>query len=134
MTTSQMTVNYIPKLLESSTGPEKDGGWFSTCVHKSEQVQFKILRVLPNGEIPAHFHHQCWDYFTPIQGEGIVEVVRDSGICEEYPLVINSLTSMPPMTIHRIRNTSSDSMLIFLLTQSPQESYDHIRVGKAAGS
>jgi mannose-6-phosphate isomerase-like protein (cupin superfamily) len=95
-------------------------------VHTSSELKFTVIRVVPCGEVPKHYHHEVWDYFMPLEGEGVVEVTTESGEVEGYPMNMHSFMAMPLTVIHRVRNNSSEAPFVFLIAQTPRAKYDFI--------
>jgi mannose-6-phosphate isomerase-like protein (cupin superfamily) len=118
--------DHIPSLPSVPTAEAKPGGWAPTLVHTSGELKFTVIRVLPGGEVPLHYHHEVWDYFVPLQGEGVIEVVTESGRVEKYPMDMHSFMAMPPKIVHRVRNNLSEVPFVFLIAQSPRTKYDFI--------
>lgn len=124
--TADTEPDHIPSLPSVATAKVKPGGWASTVVHTSGELKFAVVRVVPGGEIPKHYHHEVWDYFVPLQGEGVIEVTTESGEVEGYPMDMHSFMAMPPTVIHRVRNSSSEAPFVFLIAQTPRTKYDFI--------
>ena len=76
--------------------------------------------------MPPHLHHQVWDYFVPLEGEGVIEVTGTEGEVANYDMTVHSFLAMPPMDIHRVRNKSREVPFVFLIAQSPREKYDFV--------
>jgi mannose-6-phosphate isomerase-like protein (cupin superfamily) len=119
-------LDHIASLPSVAAAEAKPGVWSPTVVHTSGELKFTVIRVRPGGEVPTHYHHEVWDYFVPLQGEGVIEVTTESGGIEKYPMKVHSFMAMPPMVIHRVRNRSSEASFVFLIAQSPRTKYDFI--------
>jgi mannose-6-phosphate isomerase-like protein (cupin superfamily) len=117
---------YIPSLPSVASPAVKPSGWAPTVMHESGEVKFTVIRVVPGGEVPPHYHREVWDYFVPLQGEGLIEVTTKSRQVEEYPMDVHGFMAMPPKVIHRVRNRSSEAPFVFLIAQSPRTKYDFI--------
>jgi mannose-6-phosphate isomerase-like protein (cupin superfamily) len=115
-----------PSLPSVATAEVKPGGWAPTVVHTSGGLKFTVIRVVPGGEVPNHYHNEVWDYFVPLQGEGVTEVTTKSGEVEGYPMNMHGFMAMPPTIIHRVRNNSSEAPFVFLIVQTPRAKYDFI--------
>ena len=85
-----------------------------------------VIRVVPGGEVPKHCHNEVWDYFVPLQGEGVIEVTTESREVEGCLMNMHSFMAMPPTVIHRVRNNSSEAPFVFLIAQTPRAKYDFI--------
>jgi quercetin dioxygenase-like cupin family protein len=94
-------------------------------MHTSGELKFTVIRVVPGGEVPKHYHREVWDYFVPLQG-GVIEVTTESGEVEGYPMNMHSFMAMPPTVIHRVRNNSSEAPFVFLIAQTLRAKYDFI--------
>lgn len=84
-------------------------------------MKFTLIRVEPGGEVPAHHHSEVWDYFVPLEGQGLIEL--DGKDCEMNP---HSFLAVPPKDTHRVRNRSETEEFVFLLAQSPRGKYDFV--------
>ena len=76
--------------------------------------------------MPPHLHHQVWDYFVPLEGEGVIEVTSKEGETVSYPMNVHSFMAMPPTEVHRVRNKSNELPFVFLIAQSPRDKYDFV--------
>ena len=125
-TTANAKPDHIPSLLKVPTAEVKPSGWAPTVVHKSGELKWTVIRVVPGGEVPSHYHCEVWDFFVPLQGQGLIEVKTESGSIEEYPMEMHSFLAMPPKVVHRVCNKSSEALFVFLIAQSPRTKYDFI--------
>jgi mannose-6-phosphate isomerase-like protein (cupin superfamily) len=111
-TTANAKPDHTPSLLNVPMAEVKLSGWASTVVHTSGELKFTVIHVVPGGEIPTHYHREVWDYFMPLQGEGVIEVTTESGRIEEYCMSMHSFLAMPPKVIHRVCNKSSEAQVV----------------------
>ena len=95
-------------------------------MHSSEEVKFTVIRVDPNGEVPVHYHHHCWDYFVPLQGQAVIETRTTEGVSKDYEMEVNSFLAVPKGDVHRVRNRSGTEEFVFLLAQAPRSKYDFV--------
>ena len=110
--TADTKPDHIPSLPSVATAEVKPSGWAPTVVHTSGELKFTVIRVVPGG-VPKHYHREVWDYFVPLQGEGVIEVTTESGEVEGYPMNMHSFMTMPPTVIHRVRNNSSEGPRLY---------------------
>ena len=65
-TTAYMKPDYNPFLSNVPTAETKPSGRAPTIVHISVEMKFTVIRVLPGGEVPNHYHCEVWDYFVSL--------------------------------------------------------------------
>lgn len=115
------TLHTVPRVAE------KPGGWHPTLVHSSGEVKWTVIRVQPNGgEVPKHSHSTVWDYFVPLEGEGVIETETKDGVKQDFDMVPGSFLAVGPNDVHRVRNKSNEREFVFLIAQSPRSKYDFI--------
>ena len=124
--TNATKIDHVSALLDVPRVASKPGGWKPTLIHSSGEVKFTVIRVEPGGEVPRHFHHNVWDYFMPLAGQGVVKTKTKAGDEMDYDLKPQSFLAVPPGDIHRVCNESHDEEFVFLIAQSPRHEYDFI--------
>lgn len=85
-----------------------------TILHEDNTTGYKVKRieVLPLQRLSLQSHNHRSEYWTIISGEGIVQL-DDSSI----PVSKESFVNIKKQQIHRIQNTSSTKILVFIEVQ-----------------
>ncbi|KAM0717400.1 hypothetical protein Q7P37_007252 [Cladosporium fusiforme] len=127
--TNATKAQYVPSLPSIERTALKPGGWEPNIFHTSGEVKWSVIRLRPGGgEVPAHWHHQCWDYFIPLSGRAVIETKTKDGDAKEYDMQPGSFLALPPEEVHRVRNSSEgeDEEFVFLIAQAPRKKYDYV--------
>lgn len=127
--TNATKAQYVPHLPSIERGTSKAGGWEINTFHTSGEVKWSVIRLRPgSGEVPAHWHRHCWDYFIPLSGKAVIETKTKDGEAKEYDMLPGAFLALPPEEVHRVCNRSEgeDEEFVFLIAQAPRKKYDYV--------
>lgn len=127
--TNATKAQYVPYLPSLERTALKPGGWEPNIFHTSGEVKWSVIRLRPgSGEVPAHSHNRCWDYFIPLSGRAVIETKTKDGEAKEYEMQPGAFLAVPPEEVHRVCNRSEKEgeEFVFLIAQAPRKVYDFV--------
>lgn len=111
--------------LEPAEAPRQ--GFSFTTVHTDGTVGIAVQSLAPGGVLEAHRHDGMWDYFVGLGGSARVGLRGGDGADSEVRVRAGSLLAIPPGTVHRAFNDSTDPF-VYLLFQAPFDDDDYVVV------
>ena len=125
--TNATKIDHVSALLDVPRVASKPGGWKPTLIHSSGGgSNLPSSRVEPGGEVPRHFHHNVWDYFMPLAGQGVVKTKTKAGDEMDYDLKPSEFSRRPAgRHTSRVQRVARRGVRL-LIAQSPRHEYDFI--------
>jgi quercetin dioxygenase-like cupin family protein len=99
---------------------------FKALVHQTDEVQVNVYVLEPGGRIPMHRHSASWDISFVIEGE-IEARIHEGDDVRTVRCGPQSMTVIPPGTLHEVANAGATGQAKFLLIQSPSRNFDFIK-------
>lgn len=79
--------------------------------------------------MPKHFHNTVSDYFIALEGEAVIETKTKDGVEKDFKMQKGSFLWVGPGDEHRVLNVSDTEEFVFLIAQTPRQSYDFVATG-----
>lgn len=120
-----MDATYVESLGCVQARPAHNGCTRGTAF-QAGVVRVAVFHVPPGALIAPHKHMVNWDLFQGLTGRGTITVIGDDETTS-FRLVPGAFLAMPPGAVHTVTN-ESDEEFTFVLTQTPFDHYDHVKV------
>ncbi|MBO0877292.1 MAG: cupin domain-containing protein [Pseudonocardia sp.] len=122
-----MDATYVESLSSVHARPAHNGCTRGTAF-QTGIARVAVFHVPPGAFIAPHKHTVNWDLFQGLTGRGAITVISDDETTK-FELVAGAFLAMPPGVVHTVTN-ESDEEFTFVLTQTPYDQYDYVRVGQ----
>jgi UDP-2-acetamido-2,6-beta-L-arabino-hexul-4-ose reductase len=112
-------LTYLPEnqlILKPTQYPDARGNFIELT--KNEMIGQSSINLIHPGFIKGnHFHHQRWEKFMILAGQGVVKLKQkftNKVLSFEASHFTHQLITIPPGYIHLIENTGKDNMLVWM--------------------